>query len=247
MPTFAPLRAQLNHMASSLREGETMRKEEDGYVLQTPWHMELPADTKVSKDFTLADLTEGECVVAGHTTRGAWEMGVYLGASPGRYLNFDGSQQGSLLWSNLCLIRGSLADRLLDRHKKKANWYKKLQAKLDTMRAAGEITDNIGTPDVSDDEACLPPGPMKRTDSGTSYGFTGYPDVEFWARSGIVADAFVPAHVYNGHGAPEEADWYRDAILQLRGMNHADITPAMQAAINKQAGAYVKTLEELTC
>ena len=71
--------------------------------------------------------------------------------------------------------------------------------------------------------------------------------MEFWARSGIVADAFVPAHVYNGYDAPEDPDWYRDAILELRQMNHVDITPAMQAAINKQAGAYTKMLEDLTC
>jgi hypothetical protein len=247
MPTFIPLRAELNQSSFPLRRGEELIKEESGYVLQSPWHMEFPPDTEVSTDFTFADLVEGECVIAGHTTRGAWEMGVYLGASPGRYLNFNGSQQGSLLWSNLCLIRGSVADQLLGNYKKKDNWYKKVQAKLDAMRAAGETTEGIGTPDVSDSEDCIPPGPCKRTDSGTSYGVTGFPDVEFWARSGIVADAFVPAYVYSGRELPEDPCWYRDAILQLRHMNHADISPAMQAAINKQAATYTKILEDITC
>lgn len=246
MPTFAPLHTRLTQMAHPLREGEKLVKDTTGYVLETPMHREFPPDIEVSTDFTLSDLVAGKCVVAGHTTRGAWEMGVYIGASKGRYLNFDGSQQGSLLWRNLCLIRGSLADEMVERQKKRDLWSLKIQAKLDAMRAAGENTDGCGTPDVSDSEDCLPPGPMKRTDSGTSYGFTGYPDVEFWARSGIVADAFVPPHVYNGYDAPEDPEWYRDSILQLRQMNHADISPAMQAAINKQAGAYTKALEELT-
>lgn len=247
MPTFAPLRCSYSDTAFPLQRGEAIIKDDLGYVLLSPLHRELPADTQISKDFVLADLTPGECVVAGYTTRGCWEMGVYYGSTPGRYLNFNGSQQGSLLWGDLCLIRGSLADSMLGEEKKKANWFKKLRVKLESMEAAGENTDGCGTPEVSDSEDCVPPGPLKRTDSGTSYGFTGYPDVEFWARSGIVADAFVPAHVYSGREASEDPEWYRDAILELRQMNSAGITPAMQAAINKQAGAYVKILEDLTC
>jgi hypothetical protein len=122
-----------------------------------------------------------------------------------------------------------------------------VSAKLEEMKAAGEDTECCGTPTVSDDEdglLCAPP--CKRTDSGTNYGFTGYPDVEFWARSGIVADAFVPAETYLEREDDMSQDFYVEGISKLRHMNHDGISQAMQAAINKQAGYYTRMLEELS-
>jgi hypothetical protein len=226
MPTFAPLRAAIV-TAFPFHHQEKFLKDEHGYVLQSPRHVELPSDTEASTDFTLADLVEGESVVGGYTTRESWEMGVYTGSVKGRYLNFNGSQQGSLLWSNLCLLRGSLADDMVETHKKYANWCDK-----------NKNCENI---------LCAPPGPMKRTDSGTSYGVTGYPDVEFWARSGVVADAFVPAEVYQGRTDCMDPEFYVRGINLLREMNGRHISPAMQAAINKQAGHYTQKLEDLLC
>jgi hypothetical protein len=247
MPTFKPLRSELTQGVSPIWGETTLVEDAGGYVLKTPFHTTFPEGTEVSTDFTLADLRGGECVVAGHTTRGAWEMGVFFSASPGRYLNFDGSQHGSLLWNNLCLIRGPQADMIIARHKAKLRYFEKLSKKL-------KGTDEpCGTPPVSDDEGegYLMPPPMKRTDSGTSYGFTGFPDVEFWARSGIVADAFVPAEVYQdgieGMDPEYAKDFYQRGISQLRQMNGSGISAAMQAAINKQAGHYTKKLEELLC
>jgi hypothetical protein len=247
MPTFKPLRAEQTTGLAPIWRETTLEEDGDGYILKTPYHITFPEGTEVSRDFTLPDLVPYECVVAGHTTRGAWEMGVYYGCSSGRYLNFNGSQEGSLLWGNLCLVRGPPADALLTQEKAKRRFFEKVQAKLEEMKARGEDTDNCGTPDVSDDEdGAFSRPPLKRTDSGAGYGFTGYPDVEFWARSGIVADAFVPAVTYRGHEDDMDQEFYVEGIRQLRNMNHDGISPAMQAAINKQAGHYTRMLEEMS-
>ena len=181
---------------------------------------DLPADTEICCDCSFADLVVGESVVAGTTTRGAFEMGVYLGASPGRFLNFDGSQEGSLLWGDLSLIRGSLATMMIERQKN-----------LDNM-------------------------PLKRTDSGTNYGFTGYPDVAFWARSGIVADMTVPTEIYGSQFAlnisqqstgelEREINFRQRTIQHLREINASKLTQEEQLALNKQAGEYTERLEKL--
>jgi hypothetical protein len=250
MPTFYPLRSEVSSTAYPLHRGERLEKDGDGYVLYSMYKNPLPDDTEVSVDFTLADLVIGESLVAGHTTRGAWECGIYLGYgdTPGRYLNFTGSQYRSLLWGNLVLLRGSVANEQRKSYAARQKYLDKVAKKLEEKKAAGENTECCGTPEVSDDEDCYHGSygmPLQRTDSGTSYGFTGYPDVEFWARSGIVADAYVPAETYNGHKNLTQ-EFYIDGIQKLREMNHDDISPALQAAINKQAGHYTKMLEELS-
>lgn len=239
---------------------QPLRLSEDGKTVWTYtshfYYDQAMEGAEVSLDFTLADLEPGKCVIGGLTTRGCLEVGVYYGHAPGRYICFDGSQQGSLLWNGYFLVRGPLADRLLAREARRKKWLDKVCAKLEEMKAAGEDTECIGTPAVSDDEdGPLRGPPCKRTDSGTNYGFTGHPDVEFWARSGIVADAFVPARVYNGyhyenpleemeeHHLRWQYEQIQNEIAQLRKMNTDGISPALQAAINKQAGCLTAELE----
>lgn len=113
--------------------------------------------TEVCTTFMLTDVIKEETVLAGYTTSQYFKMGIVTGWSEGKYFHFDGPNEGSLLWNRLMLVRGPLADKARERY---------------------EASKHPERPDY------LPP-PMKRTDSGTNYGFMGHPDLEFWERSGI--------------------------------------------------------------
>ena len=52
---------------------------------------------EASDTFKLSDLTMGESVLGGTTTRGFFEIGVVTGYSEGWCFNFDGTQEGSCL------------------------------------------------------------------------------------------------------------------------------------------------------
>lgn len=79
-------------------------------------HATLP-NTEVCLNFTSADLVVGESVVGGAGSAGDFNYGVLLGWRAGRYLQYDGAHQGSLLWSNLVLLRGAAADAARQRYR----------------------------------------------------------------------------------------------------------------------------------
>jgi hypothetical protein len=118
------------------------------------------------------DIIIGETVLAGYATSGAWAEGVVKWIEPGKYIEIDGFNANSLLWHGFAVLRGALADICRSRY---------------AAREAREAANRDP----------IPAGyPLMRTDSGTSYGYTGFPDLEFWKRSGINPWLMVPSYEY---------------------------------------------------
>lgn len=121
--------------------------------------MKPPKGLEAARNFSIKDVVVGETVLGGTTTSGAWDFGVVTGWSTGKYFTFDGLNAGSLLWGNLLLLRGKIAEEARTRYK-------------------DSVALTISEPDV-----LRRPVLLKRTDS-LSHCEVGYPDVDFWARSG---------------------------------------------------------------
>lgn len=147
---------------------------------------EVEDGNEVCDTFLLSDLVMGESVLAGYTTSGYFEVGVVTGYREGWYFSFDGTQDGGLLWSKLLLVRGPLAEAARARY----------QVRVDYANGDG------------------PAPPLKPTDTGVSYGFTGAPDVEFWTRSGIQPWFLVMSQDYWGY--PETPAELQGRIDDLR-------------------------------
>ena len=145
-------------------------------------------------NFTLADLETGVSVIAGETTSGYWAYGVVMGWEPGKFFTYDGPQVGSLLWRKFLLLRGPIAEAARARYQERYG-----------PRGDGEASPTV---------------PMLRTDSGTSYNFTGRPDAAFWIRSGVEPFLFVTARHYQGRfpNAPRDVRELEGEMAQLREM-----------------------------
>jgi hypothetical protein len=156
---WKPLRlTPMDHNADLRREPQPVQPKDSEFLIYDMWGQTCDDGTEATDTFLLSDLKMGESVLAGYTTSGKWAYGVVTGYKEGQYFSFDGPNEGSLLWRGLLLMRGPMADAALKRYK---------------MRY--EPTEDGDSPRGV---------PMKRTDSGTNYGFTAYPDVAFWKRSG---------------------------------------------------------------
>ena len=179
----------------------------DEHLIVTHW-MKSSAGDEACDTFLLSDIVEGETVLAGYTTRGCFEVGVVKDYRMGWYFNFDGVNDGSRLWNGLLLLRGPLADLARARYK----------ARIDYAR---------------DGTGAAPP--MKRTDSGGNYGVTGYPDLEFWTRSGCQPWLYVMSEDYNERD--ENVAEVGARVQQMR--QHAataDLTPLQRKALEHQIG-----------
>jgi hypothetical protein len=153
--------------------------------------------SEATDEFTIADLEPGVSVIAGTTTSGYWAYGVVMGWQPGKYITYDGPQVGSLLWSNFLLLRGPIAEVARERYRERY----------------GPREDGEASPSV----------PLQRTDSGTSYNFTGRPDHAFWLRSGIEPFLFVTARHYHGRAKSKYAlRLLEDELALLRAMTTAE-------------------------
>jgi hypothetical protein len=74
-------------------------------------------------------------------------------------------------------------------------------ARLAAIRSSTEVDD-------------MPPAPeLRRTDSGSDYGFDGYPDCEFWERSGYEPLFIATSAAYNG-GPPHPRAYVADLMTQ---------------------------------
>lgn len=162
---------------------------------------------EASDTFLLSDIVLGESVLAGYTTRGCFELGVVTGYKKGWYFSFDGSNEGSKMWNGLLLLRGPLADAACARYKIYADY----------------STDDDG-----------PAPPLKRTDTGANYGFTGYPDLEFWKRSGEEPWMYVGPedYIYGWDETPEQLQ------VRISKMEHvlsdATLKPIQLSALQHQ-------------
>jgi hypothetical protein len=187
---WKPLRiVPLDHNAAHTGKPQPIQPRDDEHLIYSPWGRSLDDGTEATDTFLLSDLKMGESVLAGYTTSGHWAYGIVHGYEEGKFFRFDGPNEGSLLWNGLLLLRGPAVDAIVARHQER-------KRALEEWLATAE------------DGACTPPGlgaPMKRTDSGTNYGFTGYPDIAFWKRSGCRLYWEVTADDYLGR----EPDWER--------------------------------------
>lgn len=133
--------------------------------------------------FLLSDLVIGESVLLGLRTNGDWSYGVVTGWEPGKFFRYDGPNMGSMLWNNILLLRGPSADAARAAHRPPAEG---------GAAAGGGAAD---TPPA----AAFSPVPLKRTDSGSNYGFSGTPDFKTWMRLGAKPWFTVEAADYNGY------------------------------------------------
>jgi hypothetical protein len=135
--------------------------------------------TEAARVFHIDEVVIGETVLAGYATSGAWTEGVVKRIEPGKYIEIDSFNANSLLWHGLVMLRGALADTSRSRY---------------AAREARETANRDPIPAAY---------PLVRTDSGTSYGYTGFPDLEFWKRSGVPAWYMVPPYEYMPGFYPE--------------------------------------------
>jgi hypothetical protein len=146
-----------------------------------------PTDLEACDTFLLSDVGVGKSVLGGIRTSGYWSYGVVEGWEEGKYFKFDGPNEGSLLWHDLLLLRGPAVDAIVEE-------YQERRRALNEWLATAEDGD------------CTPPGlgcPMKRTDSGTNYGFSGRPDYDFWTRSGYRPWYMVGPEDYHSYNRAE--------------------------------------------
>jgi hypothetical protein len=155
------------------------------------------AGSEATDEFTIADLEPEVSVIAGTTTSGYWAYGVVMGWNPGKYISFDGPNVGSLLWSEFLLLRGPIATIARERYRLRYG--------------------------PRDDDEDSPSVPLQRTDSGTSYNFTGRPDHAFWVRSGIEPFLFVTSRHYHGRVKSQYAlRLLEDELANVRAMTTAE-------------------------
>lgn len=190
------LKALLTHDEAVAAAADPSR--EDAHVQHewgvSPVFCEAIAGSEACDNFTLADLETGVSVIAGETTSGYWAYGVVMGWQPGKFFTYDGPQVGSLLWRKFLLLRGPIAEAARARYQERY-----------VPREDGEASPTV---------------PLQRTDSGTSYNFTGRPDLAFWLRSGVEPFLFVTARHYQGRfpNPQRDAVELEGEIAQLREM-----------------------------
>lgn len=187
----------------------------------SPVFCDAMAGSEACDNFTLADLEVGVSVIAGTTTSGYWAYGVVMGWEPGKYFTYDGPQVGSLLWRDFLLLRGPIAEV-----------------------ARARYQERYGPREEGADSPTLP---LQRTDSGTSYNFTGRPDLSFWLRSGVEPFLVVTARHYQGRFPNPERD-----VRELEGeaaqlqnkMDEWPLTPDEQRACRYQLSVTTEKLAE---
>ena len=137
-------------------------------------------DVLGTRDFVADDLMVGVSVLTGFTTSGAIRTGVMTEMLPGIGIRFDNPDQNGIFWRSMWQHLGDCECAVCSEHMPRT------MARLAAIRTA-----------TSDDD--IPPCPqLRRTDSGSDYGHNGYPDCEFWERSGYEPLFIATAADYNG-------------------------------------------------
>lgn len=140
-------------------------------------------DVLATRDFVADDLMVGVSVLTGITTSGAIRTGVVTEMLPGIGVRFDNPDQNGIFWRSMWQHLGDCECVICSEH---------MPCVLARIKK-GEADD-------------IPPSPvLRRTDSGSDYGFNGYPDCEFWERSGYEPLFIATAADYNGGPAHPRA------------------------------------------
>lgn len=142
-------------------------------------------DILAIRDFVADDLMVGVSVLTGLTTSGAIRTGVMTEMLPGIGVRFDNPDQNGIFWRSMWQHLGDCECAICCEHMPRT------MTRLAAIRTATEVADSF------------PPAPaLRRTDSGSDYGHNGYPDCEFWERSGYEPLFIATAADYNGYSSP---------------------------------------------
>jgi hypothetical protein len=156
-------------------------------------------DILATRDFVADDLMVGVSVLTGLTTSGAIRTGVMTEMLPGIGIRFDNPDQNGIFWRSMWQHLGDCECVICCEHMPRT------MARLTALRSSTETDD-------------LPPAPqLRRTDSGSDYGHNGYPDCEFWERSGYEPQFIATAADYNGYS---HGDYPRAYVADI--MTQAD-------------------------
>ena len=147
-------------------------------------------DVLASRDFVADDLMVGVSVLTGFTTSGAIRTGVMTEMLPGVGIRFDNPDQNGIFWREMWQHLGDCECVICCEHMPRT------MARLKATEA-DDMPQPNGSGAVADS---FPPAPqLRRTDSGSDYGHNGYPDCEFWERSGYDPLFIAMASDYNGY------------------------------------------------
>lgn len=216
-----------------------VKETEDAIEIHALYGMgeEALAGLEACLNFTLADLEPHVSYLGGTRTAGYFSHGIITGWEEGQYFTYDGPNDGSMLWSNLVLFRGPLVDAARERAAEERRRVERLARAWRRMAEEGELEDGACTPPcLYDSEGEIPTyAPLKRTDSGSNYGFTGFPDVAFWQRSGCPLYWRVDAGLYSSwdepaRGHPERVRY----IQQCLADNDERLRPLEKKAMKEQ-------------
>jgi hypothetical protein len=170
-----------------------------------------------SSKFVADDLMVGVSVLTGRTTSGYIRSGVVTEVIPGIGVRFDNPDQNGIFWRDMWQHLGDCECTVCVEHRPQVYAY--------LNQGAAAI-----------DSELPPPGPpLRRTDSGSDYSFNGYPDCEFWERSGYAPLFIATATDYNG-GCFLVNQWTRGEVAQA--LREVDVTtldgPARRAYERQQ-------------
>ena len=172
-----------------------------------------------SRDFVADDLMVGVSVLTGLTTSGSIRTGVVTEVIHGVGIRFDNPDQNGIFWSQMWQHLGDCECPVCSEHMPRVLAHIKKGAE-----AAAAASDDFP-----------PPGPqLRRTDSGSDYGFNGYPDCEFWERSGYAPLFVATSADYTGSSFLADS-WSRGAVAEiLREVNVADLDGPTRRAYDRQ-------------
>ncbi len=176
-------------------------------------------DILATRDFVADDLMVGVSVLTGLTTSGSIRTGVVTEVIHGVGIRFDNPDQNGIFWSQMWQHLGDCECPVCSEHMPRVLAHIKKGAE-----AAAAASDDFP-----------PPGPqLRRTDSGSDYGFNGYPDCEFWERSGYAPLFVATSADYTGSSFLADS-WSRGAVAEiLREVNVADLDGPTRRAYDRQ-------------
>lgn len=177
-------------------------------------------DVLATRNFVADDLMTGVSVLTGMTTSGAVRTGVVTEVLTGVGIRFDNPVQNGVFWHSMWQHLGDCECPVCCEH-------------LPTVRARMEAV----TAAAAEGEA-PPPVPIRRTDSGSDYGVLGFPDCEFWERSGYEPLFVATSADYGADGSYLAAAWSRDEAMEaIDSADRDSLTGATLRAWERQREA----------
>lgn len=169
-------------------------------------------DIMASRNFVADDLMAGVSVLTGRVTSGAVRTGVVTEVIPGVGIRFDNPVQNGIFWSEMWQHLGDCDCSVCSEH------IPVVAARV--MEA--EIARLTNAPP--------PPVPLRRSDSGSDYGLCGFPDCDFWVRSGYEPLFVATSADYGGTSYLAE-QWSRNEAMSVI----RDVDPETLSRLERQA------------